>query len=181
MTDPQTFAAAILYRDLSAEHARLLRDSSRRLLVLGGRDDQDVLIAIKALHYGMTNPFASIVIVCPTAYHARSIMRTIIEIAQNSRLKRLVRRKWGALMLTNGSRIAVLVAGRKGLTLRGHVAHLVIVIDALSIPSRVIEDAIFPMLATTDGICWFMIPRMPDHAVYRILMLADMNVHALGS
>jgi Terminase-like family. len=82
------------------------------------------------------------------------------------------------IRFSNGSWIIALPCGRFGHSLRGFTAHLIILDEAAFIPVEVIENVVFPMLATTDGYCWMLsTPWGTDHTFYRAWNSPDWSKH----
>jgi hypothetical protein len=103
----------------------------------------------------------------------------ILDFIEAGPLRRSVKyRTRTRVKFSNGSWIIALPSGRYGHTLRGHTAHLIILDEAAFIPIEVIENVVFPMLATTNGDCWMLsTPWGTDHTFYRAWNSPDWSKH----
>lgn len=107
-------------------------------------------------------------------------VQTFIE---TSIVKRSVKRTTQTqIFLKNGSRIVCLPSGRFGSTLRGLTVHFAVVDEAAFIYDEVISNAIFPMLAATNGKIWMLTtPWDKNHITYRCFNNPDWSIHHLPS
>jgi hypothetical protein len=180
LRDPVTFARKILRFEPFPYQVQLLRDPSKRIVVCAGRQvGKSTTIAAKAIHFAVTNPRTTTLIVSPTLRQSMLMFDKIIDFIENSPLRRSVRYKSRTrIRFSNGSWVVALPCGRYGHTLRGFTAHLIILDEAAFIPVEVIENVVFPMLATTDGACWMLsTPWGTDHTFYRAWNSPDWSKH----
>lgn len=156
--DAAVFAEDILGVKPYPYQAEILRDSSGRVVVCGGRQvGKTFMASVKALHFASTNPKTMTLIISATHRQSRHVLSKIINLIQDSILSKSVR-KLGRdrVLLSNGSTILALPSGRFGHGIRGYTAHLVILDEAAFIPEEVITRAVLPMLSATGGTCWML-------------------------
>ncbi|MEO0158642.1 MAG: terminase family protein [candidate division WOR-3 bacterium] len=180
LLDPVIFAEKVLNFKPFPYQAQLLRDASKRIVICAGRQvGKSTTIAVKALHFAATNPATTTLIVSASLRQSMLMFDKILDFVEASLLKKSVTyRSRTRLRFTNRSWIIALPAGRYGATLRGHTAHLIILDEAAFIPVEVIENVVFPMLATTGGSCWMLsTPWGLDHTFYRVWNSPDWSKH----
>ena len=172
LLDPVVFAEKILNFKPFPYQAQLLRDPAKKIVVCAGKQvGKSTTIAVKAIHFAVTNPRTVSLIVSATRRMSMLMSDKILEFIENTVLSRSVRgkKRRTKIMFSNGSWIKILPSGRDGRTLRGITAHLVLLDEAALMPVRVVENVIFPMLEATDGICWMLsTPEGNDHTFYRV-------------
>lgn len=170
--DPVYFARTLLNFTPFPYQEAVLRDKSKRIIICAGRQvGKSTIIAIKALHFALTNPGTTTLIVSATLRQSMLMFDKIIDFIEYSPLiKRSVTyRSRTRVRFSNRSWIIALPCGRKGDTLRGFTAHLIIFDEAAFIPEEVITNVALPMIATTNGSVWMLSsPWDTDHIFYRI-------------
>jgi len=170
LLDPVNFAKYILNFEPFPYQVQLLRDPSKRIIVCAGRQvGKSTTIAVKAIHFAVTHPRTTTLIVSATLRQSMLMFDKILEHVETSILRKSVRYKSRTrIRFNNGSWIIALPCGRYGHTLRGFTAHLIILDEAAFMPTEVIENVVLPMLATTDGACWMLsTPWGTDHTFYK--------------
>jgi phage FluMu gp28-like protein len=180
LLDPAVFAEKILKFKPFPYQVQLLRDKAKRIIVCAGRQvGKSTTIAAKALHFAATNPRTTTLIVSATLRQSMLMFDKILDFIEAGPLRRSVKyRTRTRVKFSNGSWIIALPSGRYGHTLRGHTAHLIILDEAAFIPIEVIENVVFPMLATTNGDCWMLsTPWGTDHTFYRAWNSPDWSKH----
>jgi len=180
LLDPVAFAESILRFKPFPYQAQLLRDTAKRIVICAGRQvGKSTTIAVKAIHFAATNPGTTTLIVSATMRQSMLMFDKVLEFIQSSPLRKSVRyQSRTRIKFSNGSWIIALPCGRYGHTLRGHTAHLIILDEAAFIPIEVIENVVFPMLATTDGYCWMLsTPWGTDHTFFRAFNSPDWSKH----
>ncbi|MEM4273921.1 MAG: terminase family protein [Candidatus Caldarchaeum sp.] len=158
----------------------MLKDGSKRIVICAGRQvGKSTTIAVKAIHFAVTNPGTTSLIVSASLRQSMLMFDKILDFIDSSVLRRSqTYRSRTRVRFTNRSWIIALPSGRYGSTLRGHTAHLIIIDEAAFIPVEVIENVVFPMLATTDGACWMLsTPWGIDHTFYRVWNSPDWSKH----
>lgn len=180
LLDPVVFAEKVLGFKPFPYQSQLLHDDSKRIVICAGRQvGKSTTIAVKALHFAATNPSTTTLIVSASLRQSMLMFDKILDFVEASPLRRSVTyRSRTRLRFSNRSWIIALPAGRYGATLRGHTAHLIILDEAAFIPVEVIENVVFPMLATTGGACWMLsTPWGLDHTFYRVWNSPDWSKH----
>jgi len=179
--DPVFFAKAILKFQPFKYQEQLLRDQSRRIVVCAGRQTgKSTIIAAKALHFAITNPRVTVLIVSATLRQSMLMFDKILGFIESSRiLKKAVKIQTRTkVRFSNGSTIIALPCGRYGHTLRGHTAHLIILDEAAFMPEEVITNVVLPMLATTQGACWMLsTPWDTEHIFWKAFTSDDWSKH----
>ena len=160
---------------------QLLRDQSKRIVVCAGRQTgKSTVIAAKALHFALTNPNVTVLIVSSTLRQSMLMFDKILSFIESSRiLKKSVEWKTRTrIRFTNKSWIIALPCGRYGHTLRGFTAHLVILDEAAFMPEEVITNAVLPMIAATNGACWMLsTPWDQEHIFWRAFTSPSWSKH----
>ncbi|MEM4497320.1 MAG: terminase large subunit [Nitrososphaerota archaeon] len=129
------------------------------MVVCAGRQTgKSTIIAAKALHFAVTRPNVTVLIVSATLRQSMLMFDKILEFVENNQLlKKCVKRKTRTrIWFTNGSKIIALPCGRYGHSLRGHTAHLIIMDEAAFMPEEVISNVVLPMISTTNGYAWML-------------------------
>ena len=148
-----------------------MRDKSKRIVVCAGRQTgKSTIIAAKALHFAVTNPKVTVLIVSSTLRQSMLMFDKILSYVDSSPLikKSVKYRSRTRIRFSNGSMIIALPCGRYGHSLRGHTAHLVIMDEAAFMPEEVISNVILPMISTTDGYAWMLsTPWDQDHIFWK--------------
>ncbi len=169
--DAIEFAVAVLNWRPFPYQEELLADESKRICVCAGRQTgKSTTVAVKALHFALTNPNARVLLVAPTLRQSTNLLEKVVEFVWGSPVcARLLRKRSRTeLSFRNGSRIVALPSGTLGNTIRGLTADLVIVDEAAFVPERVITDVLMPQIATTDGRFWMVsTPWDKNHVFYR--------------
>jgi len=150
--DPVTFAQTIMNFDPFPYQEKLLRDPSKRIVSVWGRQTgKTTTNAIKAIHFAYCNPKTLVLIVSPSLRQSMIMFDRILDlIYSNPWLPKSIIRKTRTLIhLDNGSRIVALPCSAN--LLRGYAASLIICDEASFMPEEVIIQVMFPMLSTTNG------------------------------
>jgi reverse gyrase len=119
LRDPVTFARKILKFEPFSYQVQLLRDQNKRIVVCAGRQvGKSTTIAAKAIHFAVTNPRTTTLIVSPTLRQSMLMFDKILDFLENSPLRRSVRYKSRTrIRFSNGSWVVALPCGRYGHTL----------------------------------------------------------------
>jgi hypothetical protein len=147
--DPPALAEAMDVR-LYPWQRRLLRSRDRRIAVVAPRQGGKTLtLAVKALHQALFAPQTTSLVLSATERQARECFRYVLM--GYRRLARPVPSEVEnrlSLELENGSRVVVVPASPA--TVRGYAADLLAVDECAFVEDQLLE-AIFPMLAVTEG------------------------------
>ncbi|MCS7127621.1 MAG: phage terminase large subunit, partial [Thaumarchaeota archaeon] len=177
LLDPVVFARNILNFTPFLYQEQVLRDDSKRIIICAGRQvGKSTIIAIKALHFALSNPRTTTLIVSATLRQSMLMFDKIVDFIESSPLvkKSVTYRSRTRVRFSNGSWIIALPCGRNGATLRGYTAHLVIFDEAAFMPEEVITNVVLPMLATTGGGCWMLSsPSTTNHVFYKLWATAE--------
>ncbi len=168
--DPVKFAKLVLRFNPFPYQVELLKNNSKRLLAICGRQiGKSTVAAIKLLHYALTHPKSTSIIVSATLRQSLETYSKVVSFIESSFIRGyVVKLTKTQILFRNRSRIICLPSGRYGSTLRGFTVHLAVVDEAAFIHSDVIERVILPMLATTNGTLWLLTtPWDKDHITYR--------------
>lgn len=130
-------------------------DSDRIAFVSGRQVGKSRTSAWRALHHALTNPDELILITAPTQRQSSNLFKQIkSEMAESIIPSEL----WGAeretrtiIEFENDAEIVCLPTGDDGATIRGYTADFIIVDEAAQIEDSVYQQALLPMLATTQG------------------------------
>ncbi|NWG09885.1 MAG: hypothetical protein HXX80_06250 [Nitrososphaerales archaeon] len=182
--DPLLFCELVLKWKPFPYQEKLLRDSSKRIVVCAGRQvGKSTTIAAKAIHFTLTHPRTTTLIVSATLRQSMLMQDKILDFIEGSPIRRSVTyRSRTRLRFSNGSWIIALPAGRYGATLRGHTAHLIILDEASFIYEEVISNAVLPQISTTDGAIWMLsTPWSKDHIFYRAFTSPEWSSYHLPS
>lgn len=169
--DPVFFAEKILSFSPFEYQKQLLRDKSKRIIICAGRQiGKTTTIAVKAIHFAVTNPKTTTLIVSATLRQSILMFQKILDFIETSILKKsVVYKSRTKIRFSNMSEIIALPCGRYGTGLRGHTAHLIILDEAAFMPEEVITNVVFPMVSTTNGSIWMLsTPWGTDHIFYKV-------------
>jgi len=150
--DPVLFAEEVLGFEPFPYQAKILADPSPRIVACMGRQTgKTTTVALKAIHFAFCNADSTTLIVSPSMRQSRIMFDRITAFIEGSRWLRpsVVRDTQTVIELTNGSRIFALPCSLH--RLRGYTADLVVVDEAAFLDDEVVDDILFPMLATTKG------------------------------
>jgi len=169
--DPVLFARVVLGFTPFPYQEELLRCNAKRIIVCSGRQiGKTTITAIKAIHFTVTNPETTALIVSPTLRQSMHMFDKIIDFVMGSPLlkKSVIYKSRTQLKFSNISKIIALPCGPEGKTLRGHTANLIIIDEAAFVPEVVIANVVMPMIAATDGYLWLLsTPWNKDHIFYK--------------
>ncbi|MFQ5712153.1 MAG: phage terminase large subunit [Candidatus Geothermarchaeales archaeon] len=182
--DPVAFAKAILNFHPFPYQEKILRDSSKRLISICGRQiGKSTCSAVKLIHFAVTHPRTTSIIVSHTLRQSMETFEKVMGFVGSSILENsVVRATRTQIKFSNGSRILCLPSGRYGSTLRGLTVHFAVVDEAAFIYDEVITQVVFPMLATTDGYIWMLTtPWDKEHITYTCFTSKDWSVYHLPS
>lgn len=152
---PSAFAERLLSFSMWDFQAEFADGEGWRALRCGRQVGKSRTLAALALHAASTTPDATVLVVAPVQRQSSELFSQVKkEIADSP----IPAEAWGVdretrtlLGFSNGARIVCLPAGSDGRNIRAFTADLVIVDEAAFVPMAVFEDALEPMLATTDG------------------------------
>lgn len=181
--DPVTFAREVLAFEPFEYQAKILTDNSKRILVCAGRQvGKSMCIAAKAIHFALCNKSTVTLIVSVTERQSTLMFEKIVSLL-GSKLPGLIKEmNKTRIVLSNGSKIIAVPSGRYGNTIRGFTIDLAIIDEAAFVPEGVITEAVFPILSTTDGLCWMLsTPYDKDHFFYRAFNKTNWSVYHLPS
>ena len=168
---PSKFCTALLDFTPFPYQMKMLEDPSKNIVVCAARQvGKSKIIGARALWFAFTHEKTSTLIVAATQRQSMMMFDGILEYLDASELlmESVTRKTRTQLHFTNGSKIVALPCGRKGKTLRGEHAHLIVVDEASFVPEEVILEALLPMLSTTDGtIIMMSTPLDRSHFFYR--------------
>lgn len=145
------------------------KSHSNSAIVLSGRQiGKTFIMSIKALAYALVHPNSTILIVSPSLRQSLHIMRYV-----NDHISKLKLKKYTSLLnkveveFINKSRIISLPCNPH--TIRGYTCNVIIVDEANFIEEELIEEVLFPTLATTKGLMWMIsTPNIKDHIFYKL-------------
>ena len=169
--DPVLFAKLILGFKPFPYQEEILRCRAKRIIVCSGRQvGKTTVTAVKAIHFAVTNPNTTTLIVSPTLRQSINMFDKILDFVMLSPLLRrsVIYKTRTQIKFSNYSRIKALPCGTEGRTLRGETAHLVIIDEAAFVPEIVITNVVMPMISATDGHLWLLsTPWNKDHIFYK--------------
>jgi len=180
--DVVTFAERVLKVKPFPYQVKLLRDSSKRLVaVMGRQSGKTTTIAVKAIHLAIVNDGVTILITSPSLRQSMIMFSRISTFVFTSPLKsEVVRSTRTTIQFDNRSEIIALPASEN--LLRGYTAHMIICDEAAFMPEELITNVVFPMISTTDGYAIFLsTPWGRDHFFYRAFMDPNYSVHRVKS
>jgi len=180
--DIVTFAERVLKVKPFHYQVELLRDSSKRLVaVMGRQSGKTTTIAIKAIYFAIANDAVTILITSPSLRQSMIMFSRIFSFVFASPLRSMVIRSTRTtIQFDNRSEIIALPASEN--LLRGYTAHMIICDEAAFMPEELIISVIFPMISTTDGYAIFLsTPWGRDHLFYRAFMDPNYSVHRVKS
>jgi Terminase large subunit, T4likevirus-type, N-terminal/Terminase RNaseH-like domain len=157
-SSPTVFARRVLGIEPHPAQRELLECRARhRVACCGRRWGKSTAAAIDVLHFAMTRPGTTQMVVAPTADQAAIIFDMAHRLAQESPLRplleRVVQSPFPELVLLSapGTRSTVMVrpSGHAGDYLRGHGADRVVVDEAAFVPELVLQQVVPPMLAAS--------------------------------
>jgi phage FluMu gp28-like protein len=163
----------------------LLRDPGKRIVVVFPRQSgKTTTLAIRIIHFALTHPATTSLIVAPGLRQSMIVMDRIQEqiahIPTPQRRERIRQRLIQRTTITfkNGSKIVALPCAIN--LLRGYSANLLLVDEAafLSDDEAVFYSVLFPMLQTTDGtLIASSTPWGKDSAFYKFTQNPAFKVH----
>jgi hypothetical protein len=185
LEDPVTFSQELMGFKPFDYQKKILKDTSKRICACMGRQSgKSITIAAKTVHFAVTNPKKTALVVSATLRQSMLMFDKILSLIDSSKVlsKFIAYRTRTRIRLKNNSLITALPCGRTGATLRGHSAHLIILDEAAFIPEHVISNVVLPMISTTEGHCWMLsTPFDRDHIFYRAFNNATWSVYHLPS
>ncbi|GIU71516.1 MAG: hypothetical protein KatS3mg003_0995 [Candidatus Nitrosocaldaceae archaeon] len=181
LRNPIIFAKYILDFNPFEYQAKLLADNSKRICaVMGRQTGKSTTIAAKAIHFSMTNPNTTTLIVSATLRQSLLLFEKILSFINNIRTSVSYVSKT-RISLTNNSNIIALPCG-SGSTLRGYTASLLILDEAAFMPADVINNVLMPMISTTNGSIWMLsTPYSKDHPFYKAFTDSKWSIHHVPS
>ena len=170
-TSPSKFCSVVLDFKPFPYQGKLLEDPSKSIVICAGRQvGKSLVIAARALWFAFVHPGTNTYIIASTQRQSMLMFEKLLDYVDDSELiqESVTRKTRTQLRFSNGSKIVALPCGRKGKTLRGATAHLIIVDEAAFVPEEVILSVMIPMLATTDGTIILMsTPFDREHFFFR--------------
>ncbi|MEM1558248.1 MAG: terminase family protein [Thermoproteota archaeon] len=136
---------------------KLLKDESKRISVLFARQSgKSTCLAIKAIHYALTHPKTTTLIICPVYRQTLNLGDKISEILNS--LPEEYRKAWCLKVqklrfyFRNLSRILLLSALSMD-KIRGYTSHMILIDEMAFIKDdeKLVLNVLYPMLSTTDG------------------------------
>ncbi len=184
--DPVFFSEEILNFQPFDYQKNLLRDKANRICACMGRQTgKSTTISAKAIHFALTNPKTTTLIVSASLRQSILMFDKILSFIYMSKpVQRSISYKTRKhIRFKNGSWIIALPCGRTGATLRGHTANLIILDEAAFIPEEVINNAVLPTIATIkDGKVWMLsTPYDREHVFYRVFNEPTWSIYHLPS
>ncbi len=180
---PVVFAEKVLGMKPFPYQARLLEDTSKRIVAVWGRQSgKTTTIAMKAIYFADTNPKVTVLITAPSLRQSMIMFDRIAAFVFSSAYLRnkVVRATRTLIHFENGSRIIALPCSEH--MLRGYTANMIILDEASWIPEEVITQILFPMLTTTRGYAIFLsTPWDKNHFFYRAFVNPNYSVHKVKS
>jgi len=183
--DPVFFSEEVLNFKPFDYQKKLLHDDSKRICACMGRQTgKSTTISAKAIHFAMLHPKTTTLIVSATLRQSMLMFDKILAFVYMSKPVRdsIAYHSRTRIQFKNGSWIIALPCGRTGVTLRGHTAALIILDEVAFIPEEVINNAVLPMIATTDGKVWMLsTPYDREHIFYKTFNDPTWSVYHLPS
>lgn len=181
--DADVFASAVLNFEPFDYQTKILRDESKRIVAcLGRQTGKTTTIAAKALHFALSNPDTTTLIVSPSLRQSMIMFGRIESFIYRSKIltRSIVRKTRTIIQFSNGAMIVALPCSEH--LLRGYTAHLVICDEAAFMPEEVISNVLFPMLATTGGtLILLSTPWGRDNLFHRAFVDPAWSVHRVKS
>lgn len=176
------FAQKILKIKPFSYQTKLLRDNKKRLVACMGRQSgKTTTIAIKAIHFALTNDGVTVLITSPSLRQSMIMFSRISNLVFTTPARnRIVRATRTTIQFNNRSEIIALPASEN--LLRGYTAHMIVCDEAAFMPEKLITNVVFPMISTTDGHAIFLsTPWGRNHFFYRAFMNPNYSVHRVKS
>jgi len=169
--DPVYFAEVFMKWKPFVYQKALLRCKKRRIVAVWGRQSgKTTTICVKVIHYTFTRRNVTVLIVSKGLRQSLIMFSAISNfILGNPYLRQsVIRHTRTQIFLKNGSRILALPCSQDGANLRGHTCNIAIIDEAAFVNEIVINQVIFPMLATTNGtMVMISTPWGRQHIFYR--------------
>ena len=183
--DPVLFCKAFFNFNPTDYQARLLRDTSKRIVVRWSRQaGKTTTLALRAIWYAVTHPKTLTLIVAPSLRQSMIMSDRIGDFLGSLPKKyfNLFVKKLQRTVVTfrNNSRIVALPNSPQ--LLRGYTAHVCILDEAAFFrdDELVIYNVIMPMLSTTDGtLIVSSTPWSTDSVFYRMCMNPEYSQHVI--
>ncbi|MGP8068633.1 MAG: terminase large subunit domain-containing protein [Candidatus Bathyarchaeia archaeon] len=183
--DPIKFATEWLGFQPTPYQAELLTDASKRIVVVFPRQSgKTTTLAIRMIHFALTNPNTTSLIVAPGLRQSMIVMdriqEQILHISPQRRRERFRQIKRTTISFKNGSTLVALPCSAD--RLRGYTANL-LVADEISFfadDQTVFYNILFPMLQTTDGtLIASSTPWGKDSVFYSFTQDSTFKVHRI--
>ncbi len=182
-SDPVKFATEWLSFQPTPYQAKLLTDPSKRIVVVFPRQSgKTTTLAIRMIHYALTNPNTTSLIVAPGLRQSMIVMDRIQEqislIPTRRRRERFQQIKRTTISLKNGSKLVALPCSVN--LLRGYAANLLVADEAsfFADDQTVFYNVLFPMLQTTNGtLIASSTPWSKDSVFYKFTRDSTFRVH----
>lgn len=151
------FSEKILNVKLHPYQEEIMRETHRFLAVCWSRQlGKSTIMAVKAIHYAVTNPKKMVIIISQDRDKASNFYRTMLNMINGSPyLHNMIKGEptQKETILTNDTCIMVRAGGYEGKSLRGYPIDLLIIDEANYIPNLVYLAA-EPGIASTRGSIW---------------------------
>ena len=165
--------------------ADLLTDPTRRIVVVFPRQcGKTTTLGVRMIHYILTNPHTTSLIVSPGLRQSMIVMDRIQElvshVSKQRRRERFKRIQRTTITLKNGSMLVALPCAVN--LLRGYTANLLVVDEASFIrdDETVFYSVVFPMLQTTNGtLIVSSTPWSRDCVFYKFTQDSEFKVHRI--
>ena len=185
--DPTKFAAEWLNFHPVSYQSKLLADDHKRIVVLYPRQSgKTTTLAIRMIHYALTHPTTTSLIVAPGLRQSMIVMDRIQGLIAQIALERRriqVRQKEiqrTTIRFKNGSRIVALPCAPN--QLRGYSANLLVIDEAAFVndDETVFYSVLFPMLQTTNGtLVASSTPWGKDSAFFKFTQDPNFKLHKI--
>lgn len=183
IASPAVYVEKVLGLKLYPYQAKLLEDSSKRIVACMGRQTgKTTTIAVKAIIYADTNPNTTVLITSPSMRQSMIMFDRITMLIYSTPYLRnkITRATRTIIQLDNSSRIIALPCSEN--FLRGYTADMAICDESAFMPETVITKVIFPMLSTTSGTAILLsTPWDRNHFFYKAFVNPAYSVHRVKS
>ena len=151
--DPVKFAELVVGVKLFPYQKKFLRDRSKRILFVGGRQvGKSTIVALRALWRAWCWSNQVVLIIAPTLRQSKLTFNKIRQFILRSKIlmSDIEKLTLSEIRFSNGSSIHCLPSGHAGETIRGFTADMIIIDEGAYVPDEVYV-AMMPSLAVKDG------------------------------
>lgn len=182
-SDPATFALQVFGFKCNEYQTKLLRDTSKRIVVRWSRQSgKTTCIALRAIWFALVHPKTLTLIVAPSLRQSMimsdRIQDFLARLPKEQYVQMIEKLQRATVRFKNGSRIVALPNSPQ--LLRGYTAHQVLPDEAnfFRDDDLVFYDILYPMLSTTDGILIASsTPWNKDSVFYRMTQSSEFSKH----